>query len=90
MRSLTASELARNLSQVLDGLQQGGEVVIERNHRRIARLVPMPAGQSALEMMGDLYRTLPDEAAAAWQSDARRGGWKAARLDAKVRDPWLS
>ena len=39
------------------------EIVLIRNHKAIARLVPEPAAQNALEVFGDLYRTL-DEATA--------------------------
>ena len=38
MKTITATELARNLRQVLDNLAvQGEEVAIERNHQQIAR-----------------------------------------------------
>lgn len=91
MRTITATELARNLRRVLDRLAiEGEEIVIERNREQVARLLPGPARQTALQAMADLYRTLPEEAAATWKADSRRGRWRGSRLDKGVRDPWAS
>lgn len=91
MKTITATVLARNLRRVLDSLAaEGEEIVIERNHQQIARLVPGPRRQTALEAMADLYRTLPEDAAASWEADSRRIDWKGARLGRGVRDPWRS
>jgi antitoxin (DNA-binding transcriptional repressor) of toxin-antitoxin stability system len=91
MRTITATELARNLRRVLDRLAiEGEEIIIERNRELVARLLPGPARQTALEAMADLYRTLPEDAAATWEADSRRGRWKGSRLDKGVRDPWAS
>jgi len=40
--------------------------------------------------MADLYRTLPDDAAATWEADGRKGRWKGSRLDKGIRNPWPS
>jgi antitoxin (DNA-binding transcriptional repressor) of toxin-antitoxin stability system len=69
---------------------EGEEIVIERNREQVARLLPGPARQTALEAMADLYRTLPEDAAATWEADSRRGRWKGSRLDKGIRDPWAS
>jgi len=91
VRTISATELARNLRRVLDRLTIDGEdIVIERNREQVARLVPSPARQTALEAMADLYRTLPEDAAATWEADSRRGRWKGSRLDKGVRNPWRS
>ena len=91
MKTITATELARNLRRVLDRLViEGEEIVIERNREQVARLLPGPARQTALEAMADLYRTLPEDAAATWEADSRKGRWKGTRLDKGVRDPWAS
>jgi len=91
VRTITATELARNLRRVLDRMViEGEEIVIERNREQVARLLPGPARQTALEAMADLYRTLPEDAAATWEEDSRRGRWKGSRLDKGVRDPWAS
>ena len=91
MKTITATHLARNLRRVLDRLAVEGEgVVIERNRQEVARLLPGPARQTALEAMADLYRTLPDNAAATWEADSRKGRWKGSRLDNGLRNPWPS
>ena len=91
MKTITATNLARNLRRVLDRLAiEGEEIVIERNRQQVARLVPGPARQTALEAMADLYRTLPEDAAATWEADSRKGRWKGSRLDKGIRDPWAS
>ena len=91
MRTITATELARNLRRVLDRLAiEGEEIAIERNREQVARLLPGPARQTALEAMADLYRTLPEDAAATWEADSRRARWKGNRLDKGGRDPWAS
>lgn len=89
MKTITATELARNLRQVLDRLAAGGEeILIERNHQMVARILPGTARQTALEAMADLYRTLPEDAAAGWLESGRQAF--ASQLDKDVRDPWAS
>jgi antitoxin (DNA-binding transcriptional repressor) of toxin-antitoxin stability system len=91
MKTITATELARNLSEILDRLAvEGEELVIERNHRQVARLVPGPGRVTAIEAMSDLYRTLPEDAAATWEADSRASGLRGRRLPKGVRDPWAS
>jgi antitoxin (DNA-binding transcriptional repressor) of toxin-antitoxin stability system len=91
MRRITATELARNLSRVLDRLAtEGEEIVIERNQREVARIVPGPAHQTALEAMADLYHVLPEDAAASWERDSRRTKLRGQTLDKGVRNPWDS
>lgn len=91
MRMITATELARNLRQVLDNLLANGEeIVVERNHRQIARILPGPGTQTALEAMADLYRTLPDSAAAGWQAAGRQMEEQGANVADGVRNPWDS
>jgi antitoxin (DNA-binding transcriptional repressor) of toxin-antitoxin stability system len=91
MKTITATELARNLRRVLDRVVADGEdVVIERNHEQIARLVAGPGRQNALEAMADLYRTLPEDVAATWERDARTTRWRGSKLAKGVRNPWAS
>ena len=72
MKTITATDLARNLSEVLDRLAvEREEVVIERNHRQVARLIPGPGRLTALEALADVYRTLPEDAASSWEADSR-------------------
>lgn len=90
MRTITATQLARNLREVLDRLAvEGGEIIVERNHRQVARILPGPGCQSALEAMADLYRTLSPEAGAGWERDGR-GGPGSRTVGDEFRDPWDS
>lgn len=90
MRTVTATELARNFRQILDSIQLNGEeVVIERNHHQVARLLPGPGSQTALQAMADLYRTLPPKAATGWIDEARAEVGKDS-LDENMGDPWAS
>jgi len=65
MKTLSVTEAVRNFSAVLDSIEHDKEeVVLVRNGRQIARLVPEPSAQTALEVFGDLYRTLDEGTAA--------------------------
>jgi antitoxin (DNA-binding transcriptional repressor) of toxin-antitoxin stability system len=89
MRTITATELVRNFRKFLDSVElKGEEIVIVRNHQEVARLIPGPSHQTALEAMADLYRTLPEDAAAGWIADSRRAG--EAMLDEELQDPWAT
>jgi len=86
MKTLSATEVARNLSRVLDSMEHGGEeVVILRNKQPVARLVPGAARMSAIDALGDIYRTLDDAEGQAWLEDMR-GSDRPLRNEA--RDPW--
>ena len=64
MKTLTVTEVARSFSSVLDTLERDQEeIVLTRNKLTIARLVPEFRSQNALEVLGNLYRTLDDESA---------------------------
>jgi prevent-host-death family protein len=89
MKRLSATNVARNFSAVLDEVERDQEeIVLVRNQRQVARLVPEAPRQDALEVFGDLYRTIDDDtaealsAAIAGQRKSRRG-----RVS-ELRDPW--
>lgn len=88
MKTITATELARNLRSILDQVRETGEeYVVERGRQPVARVSPTPGLKTAAEALADLYRTLDPAAAATWEHDARRGD---AALSDKLRDPWAS
>lgn len=89
MKTLNVTEVARNFSRVLDDVERGQEeIVLVRNHRQVARLVPEPPGQTADQVLGDLYRTLDDETAdALLQSLGKARRTKGGTL-AELRNPW--
>jgi antitoxin (DNA-binding transcriptional repressor) of toxin-antitoxin stability system len=89
MKTRSVTDVARNFSAVLDDLERNQEeIVLVRNQRRVARLVPEAAHQDALTVFGDLYRTLDDETADALSATiaSHRKG-RRGRVS-ELRDPW--
>ena len=91
MKTLTVTEVARNFSSVMDGVEsEQEEIVLVRNNKPVARLIPEPQAQNALEVLGDLFRTLDDDTANAL-AEAIRSGRKTRRGTLnELRDPWAS
>jgi antitoxin (DNA-binding transcriptional repressor) of toxin-antitoxin stability system len=86
MRTLTATEVSRRFSRLLDSLEHGGdEIVILRNRHPVARMVGGAAHMTAIEALGDLYATIDDAEGAGWLADIARGE---RLLAAEARDPW--
>jgi antitoxin (DNA-binding transcriptional repressor) of toxin-antitoxin stability system len=91
MKTLTVAEAARKLSSVVEELERDQEeVVLVRENQKVARLVPEPPSQNALEVLGDLYRGLDGETADALVKaiDGTRKG--KGRTLKSLRDPWGS
>lgn len=91
MKTLTVTEVARNFSAVMNNLEtEQEEIILLRNHKPVARLVPEPPAQNALEVLGNLYRTLDDDTATALvhaitsAKKNRRGTLN------ELRNPWVS
>jgi antitoxin (DNA-binding transcriptional repressor) of toxin-antitoxin stability system len=86
MKMLTATEVSRNFSRILDELERGGEeIVIVRGRHPVAKMVPGAPRLTALEALGDLHRTLDDAEGRAWLEDMV-GADRPLRQE--VRDPW--
>jgi prevent-host-death family protein len=74
MREMTATEVARNFSEVLDAVEAGEEIVVLRGKKEVARLVPtkphVPNGKAFREWYekraaaGELLGQYPDWVAA--------------------------
>jgi antitoxin (DNA-binding transcriptional repressor) of toxin-antitoxin stability system len=89
MKTLSATDVARNFSAVLDALERDQEeVVLVRNQRRVARLVPEPPQQDALSVFGDLYRTLDDATAAALSAAVTSTRRSRRGRVSELRNPW--
>lgn len=89
MKTRSVTDVARNFSAILDALERDQEeVILVRNRRHVARLIPEAPGQDALTVFGDLYRTLDDDTAralsAAIGSQRKRRHGRVAEL----RNPW--
>ena len=90
MKRLTVTEVARNFSTVVDTLEsEQEEVVLTRNNKPVARLVPEPPEQTALEVLGDLYRILDDDTAAALLKTIHSATQNRGRLN-ELKNPWDS
>jgi antitoxin (DNA-binding transcriptional repressor) of toxin-antitoxin stability system len=86
MRILTATEISRNFSRVLDELARGGEeVVVMRGKHPVAKMVPGALRLTALEVLADLYRTLDDAEGRAWLKDVAEAD---RQVKKEMRDPW--
>ena len=91
MHAVSATEFARNFSQMLDQVElQGLTISIVRNQRPIASLVPSLRMQTATEAFGDLYRPLDGAVKDDWMLDIKRVNktLKGSLLE-KAHDPWL-
>lgn len=82
-RIITATELARNTREVLDGVAARGDVVIvERNRTPIARIAPPERTMTAAQALAGLRPALTRRQAADWLRDSR------GTFDERLRDPW--
>ena len=91
MKTLTVADAARNFGAVMDGVEANQEeIVLVRNRKPIARLVPEPAMQNALEVFGDLCGTLNDETGEALDKAIRDARKDARGTLKELRNPWAS
>ncbi len=89
MKILSVTEVARHFREVIDSVEQKQEeIVLVRNRKQVARLVPEAAAQNALEVFGDLYRTLDDETAEALSSAISKARRKRSGRISELRNPW--
>lgn len=90
MKTLSVTDVARNFSAVLDALERDQEeVILVRNQRQVARLVPEAPQQDALTMFGDLYRTLDDETADALSAALAANRKRRRGRVSELRNPWV-
>jgi len=91
MKTLSVTEVARNFSAVMDRIEMDQEeVVLVRNQKPIARLVPEPPALDALAVMGDMFRTLDDATADALTAAVARGRKTRQGTLNELRNPWAS
>lgn len=84
MRTISATDLARNTREILDKIASRGEIVaVERNHTMIAQIVPPEHTMTASQALAGLVLPmLTLKQAAAWLKDSKEV------FDEAVRDPW--
>ena len=91
MKTLTVTEVARSFSSVLDELERKQEeVLLVRNQHKVARLVPEPQAQNALEVFGDLYGTLDDDTADELSKAISKSRKGKSKTLAALKNPWAS
>ena len=89
MKILSVTEVARHFREVIDAVEEKQEeIVLVRNRKQVARLVPEAPSQNALEVFGDLYRTLDEETARALASAVSRGRKSRRGRLSELRNPW--
>jgi prevent-host-death family protein len=89
VKTLSVTDVARNFSAVLDAVERDQEeVVLVRNQRHVARLIPEAPRQDALSVFGDLYRTLDDRTAEALSAAIASNRKSRRGRVAELRDPW--
>jgi len=89
MKTLSVTEVARNFREVLDSVEhEQEEIVLVRNRKQVARLVPEAPCQNALEVFGDLYRTLDDQTAEALSAAVSAGRKGRRGRVSELRNPW--
>ena len=85
MQTVSATELARNLRQILDGVEfRRDSILVVRNKRPVARLLPSLSAMTAKDALSDLHGIVDDNAARDWLGDSRTGG----SIAEELRDPW--
>jgi hypothetical protein len=83
MQTISATDLARNTREILDGVTSRGETVaVERNRMMIALIIPPERTMTAAQALAGLRPMLTPKQADAWAKESKQG------FDDTVRDPW--
>lgn len=85
MREMSASEVSRRFSAILDGAEQGESVVITRGGRKVAMLVPAPRANGAAVL--DVFRRWRGQVPIDVAFEANVAAARAATTDLDG-DPW--
>lgn len=82
MQIISASDLARKTSAVLERILTGETVSVVRNRTEIAHIVPARRTMTAAQAIAGLSGKLTPAQADAWLNDSR------GEFDEEVPDPW--
>jgi antitoxin (DNA-binding transcriptional repressor) of toxin-antitoxin stability system len=82
MRVISASDLARNTSAILEHILTGETVSVMRNRSEIAHIIPARRTMTAAQAIAGLEGKLTPAQGDSWLMDSR------SEFDQKVRDPW--
>jgi hypothetical protein len=92
MKVLSYDVLSRNFSKAWADIESSGEeVVVRRNRRRVASILPEPLACTALEIFGDLHGVLGERAGSVLADKVTAGGKSRRRgMLRELRNPWAS
>jgi len=82
MRIISASDLARNTSAILERILIGETVSVMRNRTEIAHIVPAKRTMKAAQAIAGLEGGLSPAQGESWLKDSRGD------FDEEVRNPW--
>jgi antitoxin (DNA-binding transcriptional repressor) of toxin-antitoxin stability system len=82
MRVISASDLARNTSAILERILTGETVSVVRNRTEVAHIVPAKRSMTAAQAIAGLEGMLTPAQGNSWLKDSR------GEFDEEVRDPW--
>ena len=82
MQVISASELARNTSAILERILAGETVSVMRNRTEIAHIVPAKRTMTAEQAIAGLEGRLSPAQGDSWLKDSR------GEFDQEVMDPW--
>jgi antitoxin (DNA-binding transcriptional repressor) of toxin-antitoxin stability system len=82
MQVISASDLARNTSAILERILTGETVSVMRNRTEIAHIVPAKRTMTAAQAIAGLEGKLTPAQGDSWLKDSR------GEFDEEVRDPW--
>lgn len=81
--TVTASDLARNTSDILERILAGESIAVVRNKTEIAHIIPARRMMKATQFLSGLSGRLTAKQAESWLKDSRGGGFIE-----EVKDPW--
>jgi antitoxin (DNA-binding transcriptional repressor) of toxin-antitoxin stability system len=82
MQIISASDLARNTSAILERILMGESVSVMRNRTEIAHIVPAKRTMTATQAIAGLEGGLSPAQGESWLKDSR------GEFDEEVRNPW--
>ena len=82
MQTISASDLARNTSAILERILLGETVCVLRNRTEIAHIVPARRTMTAAQAIAGLEGGLSPAEGESWLKDSR------GEFDEMVRNPW--
>lgn len=85
--TVTATELARNLREILNTVEfRSATIAVVRNKRVIATITPRPQAMTAQEALAGMFGLVGEDAGKDWRNDAMVDE----ALALGMRDPWAS